>query len=243
MSRLFNGSTDTIITSSVPTVARDVISMAFWIWQVSYAGASQVIMYNGNTNSNGWGFYTSATNLNFLLGGIGQSSYTLPTVAVWTHIAAVNTGALGHANWVIYINGSPQSAYNPSDLTVPTGSMSLGANFGSFFDNCRLADAAIWNAVLTDGEVSALANGARPGMIEYNNLAIWLPLEGLTSPEPDLSGNVMNGTLTGTAFAPGPPLMTMIPRWGPQYFASAPVTPWIPIKKDRRNWLIRRGWQ
>jgi hypothetical protein len=47
----------------------------------------------------------------------------------------------------------------------------------------------------------------------------------LASPEPDLSGNKNNGTLTGTTNTFGPPILPFTRRW-PQFnfFAAPPFT-------------------
>jgi hypothetical protein len=50
-----------------------------------------------------------------------------------------------------------------------------------------------------------------------------LPLDGIQTTEPDLSGFARNGTLTGTSAVAGPPFTQFTPRW-PQFpdVASAP---------------------
>jgi hypothetical protein len=68
------------------------------------------------------------------------------------------------------------------------------------------ADCAYWNTVLSSGQVAQLAAGYRPIDIGSTaNLQGWWPLSGYSSPEPDISGNNNNGTLTGTAQAAMPP--------------------------------------
>jgi hypothetical protein len=92
-------------------------------------------------------------------------------------------------------------------------------NGASLFNNGQLADFAIWSVLLTAAEASALAKGARPNTIRSASLVNWWPLGGIQSPEPDLSGNKNNGTLTGTAPAFGPPIAPFTPRW-PQTLAA-----------------------
>jgi hypothetical protein len=53
--------------------------------------------------------------------------------------------------------------------------------------------------------VQQLAAGYRPVDVNSANLQGWWPLSGYSSPEPDISGNANNGTLTGTTQAPMPP--------------------------------------
>jgi hypothetical protein len=76
-----------------------------------------------------------------------------------------------------------------------------------------LADGAQWNTNLSAAEITALSKGARPYTIRPANLLGWWPLDGLQSPEEELSGAKNNGTLTGTTAAFGPPYMQFTPRW------------------------------
>ena len=64
-------------------------------------------------------------------------------------------------------------------------------NFGN--TNGQIADLAIGTLTLTAGEMSALAAGFRPSNIRRTALVGYWPLDGLSSPEPDLSGNAFNG--------------------------------------------------
>ena len=71
--------------------------------------------------------------------------------------------------------------------------------------NIHLADFAVWDVVLSAGEISALASGIRPHTLDKQTI-LYLPLDGLASPEPDFSGGNNSGTVTGTTFASGPPV-------------------------------------
>jgi hypothetical protein len=69
-----------------------------------------------------------------------------------------------------------------------------------------IAEVAIWNAILSPSERAALANVCPSGIRRASIVGYW-PLWGAsgTSIEPDLSGNVNNGALTGTSSANHPP--------------------------------------
>lgn len=72
-----------------------------------------------------------------------------------------------------------------------------------------LMDFAYWNVVLTAGEISALASGIRANRVRLDNLKMYYPIDGLTSPEPNYADSGRPGAMTGTSFAPGAPVMMM----------------------------------
>jgi hypothetical protein len=119
----------------------------------------------------------------------------------------------------MYVNGSFLISQLLNVAHIPTGLVQTG--IGAYLSSTNvvnpakatLADVAIWNVDLTAFEISALAKGARPNIIRPASLVAWWPLDGLQSPEPDLSRNAKNGTLTGTAAAFGPPYAPFTPRW------------------------------
>jgi hypothetical protein len=89
----------------------------------------------------------------------------------------------------------------------------------------NMADTALWNVVLSATEIAALAKGIRPPQVRPAALIGYWPLDGLQSPEPDLSGNRNNGTLTGTVNAFGPPIRPITPRMRKLQFAPFTVPP------------------
>ena len=63
-----------------------------------------------------------------------------------------------------------------------------------------VAEVAVWNVPLTLNEVVTLATVC-PDSVRRTSLVAYYPLYGAASPEPDLSGGVNNGTVTGTTVA------------------------------------------
>jgi len=139
---------------------------------------------------------------------------------VWTHIGISHATLGGSGNYILYINGvNTQSGAGAGGLFTTGLTYLFGDPNVSAF-NGFLADFASWtNVRLTATEFSALANGARPNTIRPAAFTGWWPLDGLQSPEPDLSGNKNNGTLTGTLPAFGPPYMPFTSRW-PQFIPT-----------------------
>jgi hypothetical protein len=151
---------------------------------------------------------------------IGTTSLTLNT---WFHVCGVilyNSGTQTYSE-IIYTNGGDKQSHTntggtptspPTAFNTTAGLLKRDAT-GELFWGGSLADCAIWNVQLTDFEILALSKGARPYTIRPGNVKIWWPLDGLASPEPDLSGSLLNGTVTGAAQAFGPPFMQFTPRW------------------------------
>ena len=145
--------------------------------------------------------------------GIWLSTSALLTAGIHSFGISYSTGS----NPIMYIDGvsvgvtNQQSAIGSAATTpqaVTIGNRSTGLrNWDGWIE-----DIAVWNVLLTASEFSALAKGARPGTVRAKSLLAWWPLNGRESPEPDFSGSKFNGTLTGTSFAPGPPINLITPR-------------------------------
>jgi hypothetical protein len=222
MARGLNGTSDRIDTPSIG-VNPNNLSLSIWVYVGSLAAAYAGIIVGGAgqnlvyiKSSGAFAVYAFAASGNF--DPIAGSTIATGT---WHNIVLSGGNAIA-CNF--YLDGVPFSigAGSPGVL----GTFTLGDDPGTAgrFLNGRLADFAAWSAALTAAEAAALARGARPGTIRPSSLLAWLPFDGLQSPEPDLSGNANNGTLTGTALASGPPVMMFTPRW-PQFniVAAAPT--------------------
>lgn len=143
----------------------------------------------------------------------------LVTDGKWHHLALTLKPTF---QYTAYVDGT---AFTGTGSAAPNGS---GATFyigndggGDPLDGLA-ADIVVWNVSLTAGEIAGLVSGQRPYLIRPQNRVGDWPLFGDVSPEPDLSGNANNGTLTGTALAPGPPTTLFTPR-RPQILISPPT--------------------
>jgi Concanavalin A-like lectin/glucanases superfamily len=207
VARGFNGSSDKITANYVPLLNN--FTSAAWINPATLTQASfATIVNNGNANNNGWawgmGSIGYATNfLSGLADGVAWvgTSYQFSTANIWYHVAV--TFASG--TWNFYVDGV-QVATNTSGMSAPSSpEYDIGHNTGQWFWDGSIADNGLWNVILSSNEITALATGVRPGQIRRQSLVFWMPLDGLASPEPDLSGNANNGTLNGTTKVFGPP--------------------------------------
>ncbi len=121
----------------------------------------------------------------------------------WYHVALSQTTS---PSATAYVNGAVDGTISSPAAMNSTGWWTLN-DVGNENLVGATADIAIWNVDLTALEIKALAAGERPARIRPVNLLVWCPNSGLVSPEPDLSGNLANGALTGSpAAAFGPPL-------------------------------------
>jgi hypothetical protein len=231
MARSFNGTTDNIDCGTSQTLKpQTAFTYSVWFKPTTFADYGTIMGYYDAGNPS-VAIFTRA-------GGIGVAYYVLATPSLtadpgstglvagtWYHVALTVDTSVSALR--AYINGSLDASVNAAPSTIasnttkhfyfgfaPAGGIELGQTV--------LADGAIWNAALTQLEVSALAAGIRPPHIRPKALVAWWPLNGLASPEPDLSGNANNGTLTGTANAFGPPIMPVTRRWPQTAFIPAP---------------------
>jgi hypothetical protein len=211
MARSFNGSTDLITIGSAAVLHPAAMSFSAWVYIAALPGLGVFtsISNNGNyditiVNSGGSGrlgviVVATGGNPSFATG-----SFNLP-IGSWFHVAFTYDSTNGI---ISYINGSAgdtaaaNGTLNGTPIATSIGYDGVG---GRGHWNGNMADIAIWNTALSSGQISSLVSGIRPPSVQSANLVGYWPLDGYASPEPDLSGNGNNGTLTGTARVLGPP--------------------------------------
>lgn len=220
--RSFNGTTD-VLTLAGNGNAIDLtgqkLTVSMWLYIPSLPGAEvdpmgkcqaaaqcqYLLFLNEPGHANQLGFYVrDQVSLNH-----DQFVYctTVPTTSVWHNfVAAMDFSATGN-NMLAYLDGVQCGA---NAVTNVAFIVSLGANLwiggspASFGNGPathfagRIAETAIWAARLSAGEVQSLATGQSPANVNRSTLVGYWPLLALASPEPDLSGNLINAVLTGT---------------------------------------------
>jgi hypothetical protein len=156
-------------------------------WSVIYSYASQQVE-----------FFTGDP-------AVRQNSGLLITDSEWHHIA-YRKGGPGASTWDKFLDGVKTPINGSISFSIPAV-----ANFFAFnSDNnlapcqCGMADVLIYNSARADAEIQALAAGIRPNAASAP-LLYW-PLAGVSSPEPDASGNNHPGTVHGNFLhLAGPP--------------------------------------
>ncbi len=122
----------------------------------------------------------------------------------WQHVVFRGSSATSRH---LLLNGSIRS--NSGANSTPTGlsETTLGQSAGATFFDGRLAHWAVWDTPLTDAECVLLTQGTLPSAIQPTHLTNYWPLDGTTSPEPDLGTSPKPLTVTG-ATATGSPTLT-----------------------------------
>lgn len=209
MARSFNGTSDFIDVGSASVLnITGAFTSSIWLFPTSLATFNQVYSKN-NGNSTYWQCYiASGGQVHAQLDGASLGnviSTNSISTNVWSHIAIARDGS---NNVHIYINGADAGGSATGSNGSTTGQdLTIGKDIvNSRFWTGTLADFAIWTTNLSTLEIAGLAEGVRPIRTRPQSLIGWWPLDGLQSPEPDLSGSANNGTLTGTSSAFGPPI-------------------------------------
>jgi hypothetical protein len=166
------------------------------------------------------------------------ASPNAPMVGSWHDFVVTRNGSA----WVLYVDGAQDTtatnaASGETGATVQIGYSSALGNSQTWPGS--LSDFFQSNTAWSTSQVLGFHNGQRPPAIDPVGIAAggYWPLDGLQSPEPDLSGNKHNGTLTGTASAFGPAVALQTPR-RPQYFY---VPPQISVSYQRAQQILMTG--
>ncbi len=134
----------------------------------------------------------------------------------WHWVALIYDGSqTGDANRLkCWVNGVAKTL----DFSVfPGVPATVGSNVGSvcvgesdlaaeFFWNGDLYRSAAWTVVLTDPELTRLANGEPPCAIRPDSLVFYAPLHNGDNPEPNLGTAGGTGTVVGTTTVAAPNL-------------------------------------
>ncbi|HYT44678.1 MAG TPA: LamG domain-containing protein [Methylomirabilota bacterium] len=248
MSRTFNGSSDHISCGSSTTLIAPALSVFCWINPTSLTNAFSAIfnrLASNSVNTNGDYFLHVKSNGKLALGAClstGTSTYDgtggqTITTGSWYHIGFTSPNPSDHVTG--YVNGILDDFRNGGNGNFATTSVQnfiLGYNSysaGLEFAG-RIADVGVWSEGLTASEVASLAQGHRPFQVRPQALVGWWPLDGLSSPEPDLSVNVNNGVLTGTTLSlTGPPVNLL--TQSPGFFSGSPLDPQSMLKQIKNS--------
>lgn len=134
--------------------------------------------------------------------GIDQvSSGSAIGTGAWSAIGMRKNGT-GVGALAVFRNGVLDGSATSNRIIQDTANiLRFGARSDSAstepFDGA-LAEIAIWDAALSDGEMAALAKGVSPRLFRPGNLKGYWPLWGSSSPERDYSGGGSHATLNGS---------------------------------------------
>ena len=177
---LFLDGADDFVTRDLVTTQQDNVTLAAWVkWDGPNANSDMVI-YNGNTASSGYGLIVSdpaqGNRVMALCGGLGVARADVtPAVGEWHHVAAVRrTGT-----WELYLDGAQLSVSGNPVPNLPAGKTTSGAsNAGTGNFDGSIDDVRFYARALAPAEVALLA--AEPAVT-------------------DLVGNALDGDGDGTS--------------------------------------------
>ena len=210
MARDFNGSTDKAQPSSPPFTAAP-FTVSGWFNHGSSQTGTIFSVSDGTTGNHFFNMRVTAgtpdvLTFNAVEGGQDSlSGSTEVTTGAWHHAAFVARAANDRE---IYLDGASEGTSSVSKAPTGIDQGAVGvllwdAGPVNYFDGL-LAEIAIWNVGLSNGEIAALSKGFSPLLIRSQSLIFYAPLIGRLSPEPSVVNPNFNLTLTGTSRADHP---------------------------------------
>jgi hypothetical protein len=210
MALSFNGSSSRVAvnTPSFP----NVLTFSCWV-NCNLVSAYSTTIAIGYATVNVFKYYIKS---NGKTAGYAQSSGN-----VWDGSGSATIAANTWAHALVYltVGGSASSFINGvSDIAGASGSAIISLNANSVFGDDAsshwfggsMADPALWNAILSQAEITALALGTRPSKIRRQALVDYWPFDGYDHPALDrVTGQ--GGTLTSVSLVTGPPLLNPVP--------------------------------
>jgi hypothetical protein len=218
MARKFVSASNQTASAAFPSIAYPY-TVAHWFNITTLSGSNQSMfgLYpSGSTTLNnvGTAINGAANKAQIFVSDSGGSFDAIDigsalSAGTWHHIA--HAGILDNSR-IGYLDGSG----TPTSVARALGTQNTfqigGFEGGAGNLDGLIAELAIWNVALTQGEVSALAAGVQAYRVRRSSLVGYWPFFGLTSPEPDLSGGARNITLANS----------------PAKANHAPTTLWTP---------------
>jgi hypothetical protein len=192
MARLFDDASTQYLSQASPVLTGTPLTMACW-FNSDDAAIAQLLLGLTPAAGNGNGFYL---NLNGAAAGDPVQARTNGNLASSTSGYSINTWHHACGVWAsatdrrAFIDGGSKgtNATNATPGAITKTHIGRRENNLDMHMSGRIAEAAIWNIDLADGDVATLAKGYSPLVIRPANLVAYWPLMGRTSPEIDWVG-------------------------------------------------------
>ena len=181
----FDGTNDYMEATSAALTAGP-LTLAAWINVDTTGVAQRILSISSTTGQDRWSLLVGATDVITMQVGASNSFASLSTTntvttGTWYHVAGSWNTTTGQPQQV-WIDGVKSGPTNSSRTPV-AGQLSktlLGSTYVSSalaqYLNGRIAEAAIWNVILTDTEVTSLSKGFRPSLVRPDKLSLYVPL-------------------------------------------------------------------
>lgn len=202
-----SGSTDSISTS-LTTLVASPRSYSCWFWINGLGGGSLGRLFDSSTTTAGVDTLFISAEFNYQRAfsiSTVTFQFPVPSSSAWHHLLIVYDAGNTANVPTIYVDGVSQTvtvAGTANGTAVTTsndyrlGNRESGANRN--WDG-MIAEFAIWNALLTSSEATALSKGASPMFIRLPSLVEYVPLI-----RDNTSVILAPPTITGTAVQPHP---------------------------------------
>ena len=190
MAYQLNGTSQLLRAAAGPAYnGTENLTLACWFWTGSTSSDQVLVAYEGEASAEGR--YILAASGSSTGNKIAAQSGNASTVRVartttsfstntWQHAAAVHSGTSSRS---AYLDGQGKATNTDThSFTTNAEYVHIGAIYypgisvTSAYLNGRVAEAAIWNAALTDAEIASLAAGFTPDQIRPQSLQFYAPL-------------------------------------------------------------------
>jgi concanavalin A-like lectin/glucanase superfamily protein len=237
MARLFDG-TDDYVSFAIDLSGEGTISLSFWLWWDAWGTNDDMAAEYGPPDTDGWfwldanhgsGSFNVRQRDDFTL---SDTSFPRPSAAAWHQYVIVMRYGTGAGAITAYVDGTAQSMtdgqMNSLSGTRANLTLYLMSRGGTdLFGAGRMAEFAIFSGVLNSDAALSLARGVPSQRVRPDALRFYAPLYGTASPEPELSGRAITGTVGGAVQAGHPPVSPLMldSLWTPAVVAAGGQTP------------------
>ncbi|WP_246510559.1 VCBS domain-containing protein [Bradyrhizobium glycinis] len=159
----------TIAVGDVPTVATDDVTLDGWVnWNGDAASTSQVLFYNGNTSTTGFGLMGTVISgkleIAILEGGVEiQDTGFALTAGQWHNLALTRDNGI----FTFYVDGNAvyshsggvnaiAGAQEPSYMMIGAASGRYAPGFGTQGFTGSIADVSVWTTALTQAQIQSI---------------------------------------------------------------------------------------
>ncbi|MCK1547392.1 VCBS domain-containing protein [Bradyrhizobium sp. 179] len=173
-SNYMNFDGETIAVGDVPTVATDDVTLDGWVnWSgAAHPGDGQILFYNGNTSTTGFGLlgtvnHDGTLELQILAGGVDiEDTGVALTASQWHNIALTRD----NGTFTLYLDGkleySQSWAFNPIDgspsnpsasyMMIGAASHECGPGYKGEGFTGSIADVSVWTTALTQTQIQSI---------------------------------------------------------------------------------------
>jgi len=247
--RTFSADASHFVQYAAYTTNHTSTTWSIWVYRTGAGGTGfGRIWFKGSTSIDGR-FFNNGANYDFDRESSttdGHWAMTRPSDSVWHNIVITYDSSALANDPIFYVDGSSVSPV--AGEANPTGTISnnsQGYEVGNFHNGGSptqnfggsLAEFAVWDVILSAGEILSVARGTSPLDIRYANLKLYAPLSGLHAWEPDFGSTKAAGDVNGaTATAHHPPVQSIFWNYGAQNndVSAGGVAPFIYLQRRRR---------